>query len=551
MTAFPPLPAEIAERTVPALLDAAVARAGEHTALIGHSLLTGGETRLSYAELAQRARRLAGVLADHGVARGDRVCILVGNDGGIDAHVCYHAAHHLGAVNVPVNTRFVDRELREVLAFTRPAAIIFAGEFAPALERVLDGLGEPALLEAATEPRLGRSLGAAMERAAEDSAREPLDENDDADWVFTSGTTGSPKAVVLTHGSAVAAGHEAREVWGLEPDSVFQTYAPFYTSTGCHTALLPALLATATYVVEATPAAADSVERLARHGTTNWYALSTILSLIYRKVPHELAGALAGGNLKRFCYGGQVMPREFHESVQRMFADERGVELVSLYGLSEGGPCGLMVEPEDHAEAVRRVGRYGIPVGRRGFNDWVEFKIVDEGGEPADAGETGEILFRAPSVMSRYADDEAATGAALADGWLHTGDLVMRDEDGFVFFVGRRKHMIRRGGINISGAEVEGVLLAHPSVAEVVAVARPNPVLGEDVHVVVVLEPEAAVGEDELVEHCREQLSAYKVPRSIAFVDELPRNANGRVVRAELGPDALPWLSETEEEPAR
>lgn len=548
--AFPPLPPTIAARTVPQLLESARLEAPGTTALIGHSLLSAGQVELSYAELAERSRRLAAALEDRGVGRGDRVCILFANDGGVDAHVCYHAVHHLAAVNVPVNTRFVARELREVIGFAAPAAIVFAGEFAALVEEVVDRDAAPVLVEAAEKPRLGESLDALIGQASETRPAAELSEDDDADWVFTSGTTGSPKAIVLTHGSAVACGHEALGVWGLAPGSVMQCFAPFFTSTGCHTALLPSLVARATYVVEADPMAGHTVERLVTHRSTTLYVLTNLLAMIYRKAEAELIEALDAGHLKRLCYGGQVMPKAFHEKVHRMFAEERGIEIVSLYGLSEGGPCGLMVDPEDHAEAVRRIGAYGLPIGRRGFNDWVEYRVVADSGEEVPAGEPGEILFRAPSVMSRYAGDAEATEATLAGGWLHTGDLVLRDDAGFVFFVGRRKHMIRRGGLNISGAEVEGVLLGHPSVAEAVVVPRPNPVLGEDVHAVVVLAAGQQASEEEILEHCRAELAAFKVPYSLAFVSELPRNANDRVVRAELPPEALPWLAETTEETA-
>lgn len=528
---------------MPELLAEAVARASDRIALIGHSLLRGGEEAVTYGELAERARRLAAALEDRGVGRGDRVCILFANDGGIEAHVCYHAVHRLAAVNVAVNTRFVERELRHVIGFADPAAIVFAGDFAAMVERVIDRERPPALIEAAADPRLGESLGRLLESADAGRPAAELDESDDADWVFTSGTTGNPKAVVLEHGAAVACGHESRNLWGLDDDSVLQCFAPFFTSTGCHTALLPSLVARSTYVVEPNPMAAETVERLVRHRSTTFFALTTLLTMIERKAPDGLLEALDAGHLRRLCYGGQVMPKAFHEKVHRVFVEERGIDVVSLYGLSEGGPCGLMVEPHDHEEAVRRVGPYGLPIGRTGFNDWVDFRVVGEPGEAAP-GEAGELLLRAPSVMSRYAYDEEATAEALHDGWLHTGDLVMRDDAGFFFFVGRRKHMIRRSGLNISGAEVEGVLLAHPAVEEAVVVPKPNPALGEDVHAVVVLTADGGASADDILEHCRRELADFKVPRSMSFVDTLPRNANGRVVRAELPPEALPWLAE-------
>jgi long-chain acyl-CoA synthetase len=239
--------------------------------------------------------------------------------------------------------------------------------------------------------------------------------------------------------------------------------------------------------------------------------------------------------LKRLFYGGQTMPRSFHERLERQFAETSGVELGVVYGLTEGGTSGVMLDPHDHPEAVRRHGPYGLSIGRRGWNDWVDHRIVGGDGVDIDPGEVGEIWLRAPSVMSRYVANEEATAKALAGGWLRTGDMATVDENGFIYYVDRSKSMIRRGGMNIAAAEVEAVILDHPAVAEAAAIGRPNPVLGEDVHLVVVLGAGQEASPEELIEFCRQQLAEYKVPRSLSFTDALPRNAMGKVARGELG----------------
>jgi acyl-CoA synthetase (AMP-forming)/AMP-acid ligase II len=193
-----------------------------------------------------------------------------------------------------------------------------------------------------------------------------------------------------------------------------------------------------------------------------------------------------------------------------------------------------MLDPRDHAEAVRRHGPYGLSIGRTDWNDWVEHRIVGSDGVDTRPGEIGEIWLRSPSVMSRYVGDEKATAHALADGWLHTGDMATVDEDGFIYYVDRSKSMIRRGGMNISAAEIEAVILDHPAVAEAAAIGRPNPVLGEDVHLVVVLGTDQGTSAEQLMEFCRGRLAEYKIPRSVTFTDALPRNAMGKVARGEL-----------------
>jgi acyl-CoA synthetase (AMP-forming)/AMP-acid ligase II len=232
------------------------------------------------------------------------------------------------------------------------------------------------------------------------------------------------------------------------------------------------------------------------------------------------------------------MPRAFHERVVQQF-EQRGVGLGVVYGLTEGGTCGLMLDPEDHAEAVRRHGQLGLSIGRRPWNDWIEHRVVGPDGEDVAPGQVGEIWLRAPSVMSRYVGNEEATVHALAGGWLHTADMATVDESGFVYFVDRSKSMIRRGGMNIAAAEVEAVVLGHASVAEAAAIGRPNPVLGEDVHLIVVPKAGEDVSAEDLIEFCRGQLADYKVPGSVSFTAALPRNAMGKVARADL-PAYLP-----------
>lgn len=528
-----PLPGAVTARTVPELLRAAVDAAPRRAATIAHSLIEGGEVTLTYAELAERSARLAAVLGERGVGRGDRVAILLANDGAIEAHVAYHATLRLGAINVPVNTFYVERELEYALRAIGPAAVVFAPDFADTL-RTAGGERLPALLEVAEEPRLGEPFARLLEACGENAPAADLDETDEADWLFTSGTSGHPKTVALTHANAVACGHEAREVWGLGGDSVYQNSSPFFTSTGCHTNLQACLAAACTFVVDPEVDAAAIVERANRHGTTSLFVLTAILAILFRRLDEGRLDALELERLERLVYGGQTMPRSFHERIERHFEHEREVELATIYGLTEGGTSGIWLTPGDHAEAVRRHGSYGLSIGRNGWNSWIEHRIADPDGADVEPGEVGEIWLRAPSVMARYVDDERATREALDGGWLHTADMATVDDEGFVFFVDRGSSMIRRGGMNIAAAEVEAVVLSHPAVTDAAVVGKPNPVLGEDVHLVAVLGPDADADEDELMRFCREHLADYKVPRSASFMDALPRNAMGKLSRAEL-----------------
>jgi len=534
MTVALPLPASVTHRTVPDLLDATAAARGGHVALIAGSLVAGEEIAITYAELRERAARLASALAARGVGRGDRVGILLDNDGAIEAHVAYHAAHRLGAISVPLNTRYVHRELAYVLAFVAPRAVVFAGAFAPLLGELDAALGDAALLEVAGAPALGDAFAGAVEAGDPAHVRTPVTEDDDADWIFTSGTTGHPKAVALTHGNSVACGIQSMPLWGLDPTSVYQSFAPFFTSTGCHTNLLACLTAGCTYVVEPGFEVGATLARMARHGTTSTFLISSVLQLIFARRSAEEIAALRFPALRRVCYGAQPYGPAFYERVAREIGEGWDVELTNVYGLTEGGTSGLMLTPEDHPEALRRIGPDGLSIGRTSFHPWVEHAVLDPHGEPVAPGVMGELCLRAPSIMSRYVRDPEATATALRHGWLYTGDMASVDDAGFVYFVDRGKQIIRRGGLSISSAEVEGVLAEHPGVLEAAAVGMPNPVLGQDVRGVVVALGDPPPTEAELQAYCAERLADYKVPVRIDFVDALPRNAMNRVMKTVL-----------------
>lgn len=524
------------EQTVREMLGKRVAERGAKPALIAPSLLSGEpEARLTYGELGERAARMAGVLAAAGVGRGDRVGILLDNEAAVEAHVTYHASHLLGAINVPLNTRYVARELEYVLGFVEPAAVVFDPKFAELLGAVRAAAGKAALLEVAARPVLGRSLPEALAGADPLAEPAPLDGEDDADWLFTSGTTGKPKAVALTHRGSVACGYQSVGAWDLDPKAVYQSFAPFFTSTGCHSNLLACVAAGCAYVIEPEFDVHETLARIERHRTTSSFLINTVLALILERRSAEELAEYDFSALRRVCYGAQPSSPAFYRRVWEEIGKGWEVELVNIYGLTEGGTTGIYLSDADHPRALERIGPYGLSIGRNGFREWVEWTVLrEEDDEPAAPNEVGELCVRGPSTMSRYVERPEETARALRGGWLHTGDSALLDEEGFLFFVDRNKQLIRRGGLNISSAEVEGVLLEHPAVFEVAVVPLPNPVLGSDVRAVVVPEPGTDPSPEELTAFCAERLADYKVPTQIDFVDALPRNAMNRVIKGAL-----------------
>ena len=210
-----------------------------------------------------------------------------------------------------------------------------------------------------------------------------------------------------------------------------------------------------------------------------------------------------------------------------------GVELVNIYGLTESGNAGTMLVPEDQDEALERIGPYGMSIGRHPFHPWIEFRVCDDDGRDVPPGEHGELRMRQPSTMTGYVDDPEATAAVRRGDWVLTGDICTVDDAGFLYSVDRHKQVIRRAGLNISSAEVEGVLRAHPAIAEAAAVPVDDPVVGENVRAVIVARGEPPTAED-VIAFCRERLADYKVPAQVDVVDALPRNGMGRVIKGIL-----------------
>jgi acyl-CoA synthetase (AMP-forming)/AMP-acid ligase II len=528
------------ETTVAELLASRVKLRGEATALIAPTLLAPdeaarAETFVTYAELRERAGQMASVLREAGVGPGDRVGILLDNDGAIEAAVTYHASHLLGAINVALNTRYVARELEYVLGFTEPSAVVFSTSHAARLADLHPALGDAALLEATTEaPALGRPLGELLAAAAPLADPAPLDPDQDADWIFTSGTTGNPKAVALSHRGSVACAYQTVGAWGLDPDSVYQSFAPFFTSTGCHSNPLSCLAAGCAYLIEPEFDVQGTLDRIERHGVTSTFLINSVLTLILERRTRKELAAYDFSALRRVCYGAQPASPAFYHRIREEIGKDWGVELVNIYGLTEGGTTGIYLSDADHDEAMKRIGPYGISIGRNGFRDWVEWTVLrEEDDAPAAPDEVGELCVKGPSTMTRYVGRPEESERALRDGWLHTGDSALLDPDGFLFFVDRNKQMIRRGGLNISSAEVEGVLLEHPGVVEAAVVPLPNPVLGSDVRAVIVPADPAPTAA-ELIAFCAERLADYKVPTQVDFIDALPRNGMNRVMKGVL-----------------
>jgi acyl-CoA synthetase (AMP-forming)/AMP-acid ligase II len=478
-----------------------------------------GDDALTYAQLDERTNRLANALAARGVRRGDNVAILTVN--GLECVEAFFGCHKAGATPVPVNFRLVQDEVDYILDNSGAVGVIADEHLA---ERAASAAAHVESvrfhLAVGAAPAGAEPYEDALAAAPAGDPVVPLDEDDVAFLMYTSGTTGRPKGAMLTHQNLYAQTvNWTHEVGGVGDEAVWRAGAPLFHIAGV-AGILPFLWLGGTAVVapstEFEPDAA--IEELRRHGVTHTFFVPTQWDMVCRR---PQAASLAS-TLRKAIWGASPALRS---TLELMSETLPGVDILSNFGQTEMSPSTTWLKG---ADAIRKMGS----VGRPSIN--VEVRIVDDEMRDVPRGEVGEIVYRGATVMKGYFRNERATAEAFEGGWFHSGDLVREDEDGYLYVVDRKKDMIISGGENVYPAEVETALLAHEAVADVAVVGIPHPKWVETPFAVVVRAAGVDVTERELIDHCRERLAGYKKPSGVAFVDVLPRNAGGKVLKRTL-----------------
>jgi fatty-acyl-CoA synthase len=469
----------------------------------GYKNLADGAV-LTFRQWDETSNRLGRGLQAMGVAKGDRVAILVAQDEPLEWMTAYAAVHKAGAVAVPVNTRMVARELAYVLDHAEVAAVVASAGLRPAVE------GAAPVVEA------GGDWGGHLDddRSA---FQVPVGGDDLADVMYTSGTTGRPKGVAVRHRN-IAMMPNQLPTWTGQG---WMHGSPMFTFAGISSVYNPMKLGLTGLFLPRFDAHRwlELVEQ-ERPG-----AMFIVPAMAQLLIAHPRFDATDFSSVWLCSVGSAPLAPE---TLRRLQAAMPNAHVGNSYGMTEAGPAYCSMPP---GEATRRIGSVGKPMPP------VEFRVVDDDGADLPAREVGELLIRNQGRQREYYKDPEATAAAWTpDGWLRSGDLAFLDEDGFLYIVGRKKDVIIRGGNNVHAKDVEDVLFEHPAVREAAVAGIPHEVLGEDVAAWVVLRDGAAgaVTAEELRAFCAERLADYKVPRRITFVAELPRNATGKVVKKEL-----------------
>ncbi|MBV7248368.1 long-chain fatty acid--CoA ligase [Streptomyces sp. MW-W600-10] len=485
--------------SVATILQESAARHPDRTAVVD------GDVRVTYRDLWQDALRFAARLRADGVGTGDRVALLLPNSA--DFPRAYYAVLAVGATAVPVHGLLVADEVAYVLRHSGCRAVIAAGALTTVAEAAASGTGVRVL----PVDRGGQAL----------DGPEPRDPDDTAVILYTSGTTGRPKGALLTHANLVRnATVCARDLFALTPDDVVLGCLPLFHSFGQSCAMNAALGAGASLVLTARFTGPDALALMAREAVTVFMGVPTMY--------HALAEASGAGGprpagLRLAVSGGAALPVALLER----FEDAFGTMILEGYGLTETSPAATFNRPGE-----RRTGTVGRPIP--GVEAAVADPRIEDRVVPLADGERGEVVLRGHNVFAGYLDNPRATAEALVDGWFRTGDLGVRDQDGFLTIVDRKKDLIIRGGFNVYPREVEETLARHPGIAQVSVVGLPDDVKGEEICAAVVARPGVRLHPDELVAWAKERLGRHKYPRIVRVLGSLPLGPSGKVLKREL-----------------
>jgi long-chain acyl-CoA synthetase len=483
--------------------------AAEHPDAVAMKL---DDAELTYHQLDCAAARIANLLQDKGIEAGDRVGIMLPNVPYFAA--IYYAILRVGAVVVPMNVLLKKREVGFYLSDSG-AKLLFAWHgFAEAAETGAEEAGAELIL---VEP------GKFEELVAEyDDSFEVVDRADDdtAVILYTSGTTGTPKGAELTHANLARNVEAFANFTDIDQSSVVLGALPLFHSFGQTCGLNAAVRAGACLTLIPRFDPGKALEIIDRDRVNVFEGVPTMYAAMLN---HPDRDSYDTSCLELCASGGSAMPVE----VMKAFEDAFDAKILEGYGLSETSP----VASFNHPDRERKPGSIGTPI------EGVEMKVVDDDGNEVAQGEPGEILIRGHNVMKGYWNRPDATVESISDdGWFATGDMGTVDEDGYFFIVDRKKDLIIRGGYNVYPREIEEVIYEHPAVREAAVVGVPHDDLGEEVGAAIALKDDAPCTEDDIREHCKEQVAAYKYPRAIWFVDELPKGPTGKILKREIEP---------------
>ncbi|HLR09566.1 MAG TPA: fatty acyl-CoA synthetase [Bacillota bacterium] len=485
--------------------------------------LAYNEQRLNYAELDDSVNQTARVFLADGMKKGDMVVVMSKNS--LDFVVVKFALARIGAVMIPINYMLVAKDVQYILEHAEVRVLVASEEYAHVLDQastrmdiqrryLLDVLGT-----------FGGDLAAwiplSVAREDESAAVVDMDVDDDdlAQVLYTSGTESRPKGVMLSHKSIISEYVSCVVDGKMESHDVLVHALPFYHSAQLHVFLGPSIYLGASGIILDTASPDVILETIEKEGATQLFAPPTVWIAL---LGHPDFDSRDLSTLEKCYYGAASMPREVLKELSERLPNAK---FWNFYGQTEVAPLATALQPEDQ---LRKLGSAGVPT----LN--VETRMVDDAGNEVPRGEIGEIVHRTPHAMIGYLHDPEKTEEAFRGGWFHSGDLGVMDEEGYITIVDRKKDMINTGGENVSSREIEETIYQMDGVSEVAVIGIPDAYWIEAVMAVVVPKEGTYLTEEAVMSFCRERLSRFKVPKHVDFINTLPKNPSGKVLKRSL-----------------
>jgi len=477
------------------------------------------EKRFTYQEFNDRVNRFANALLRLGLRKGEKVATLLFNSNQFVE--IFFATVKIGGVFTPINFRFTAQEVFYILDHSDARFFIYGEEFSNLIETIRSRLKKVDIYIS-----VGESISSSVlnyEKLLGDSFPNepniPIYERDECQVMYTSGTTGRPKGALLTHGNILwnlvntILGREEKE------GEVSLVIGPLYHTAALNNHFITrvALAGTSIFIKDFDP---KKVMEIIKKEKVNVISGAPAMYHLLLSLPYEEYDTKS---ITKCTTGASILPNETKERLMKLFPNIHGV--YDVYGCTEATPSIAILNARD---SLRKRECVGPPV------PFLEVRIVDDQDRDVPTGEVGELICRGPNVMKGYYKDRKATREALKGGWLHTGDFGRMDEEGYVYIVDRKKDMIVSGGENIYPREVEELLYHHPKIHDVAVIGIPDPIWGESVKAFVVLKNGEVMREEEVIEYCKSHLASYKKPKSVEFMEFLPRNPSGKVLKTLL-----------------
>ncbi|MFC7064106.1 class I adenylate-forming enzyme family protein [Halobacillus seohaensis] len=479
-------------------------------------IVTPHET-ITYREWNHLVTRCAKGLQRLGVEQGDKVMIRMPNTK--EFLFSYFAIHRLGALAVPINAKLIANEISYIYKHS-DAKVFITHDMLFQQVKAMDQGHEGIFIKTGEASEGWLAFDQLLQENSDPEIVSASYDEDEASILYTSGTTGYPKGVVFTNKNILTVATMMAIEMKMGQSSRLLHMMPLSHSAPLHLFLAAGTYVGATHVLAPTFTPDLLLEMVEKERVTHFFGAPVAYQLT-AKHPEVRSADLS--SMEYWVYGGAPLDRSDVEFVKQAFQTD---QLCCVYGLTEAGPNGTLLLPEDHDDKAGSIGK------RAALN--CEMSLVDEQGDPVPQGEVGEIVLRGDGNMKGYYKDEEKTNESLRDGWLFTGDMAQLDEDGFIWVVDRKKDIILSGGVNIYPKEIEEVLLSHPHVQDVSVVGVPHPDWGETVKAFVVQDGQL----DDVAEECKQlladQLATYKIPKLYEVLNELPRNATGKLLKNQL-----------------